>query len=246
MRDSFLSFSPPDVGEEEIAAVVDALRSDWLTTGPRVKEFEDLFTGYVGAPASLAVNSCTAALHIALAALGIGPGDEVISTTMTFSSSIHVIEHLGARPVLVDVEPDTLNIDPAQVAAAVTERTRAIIPVHRYGHPAEMDAIWEIARRHDLAVVEDAAQSLPARYRGRMVGAPAGDGFPPNLVAFSFYATKNLTTAEGGMLTGDPALLEEARAWSLHGMSRDAFKRYTRAGSWRYAVTLPGSQYHLP
>lgn len=246
MRSEFLPYSPPDIGAEEIDAVVEALRSGWLTTGPRVMEFEEDFRQFVGAPASLAVNSCTAALHIALAALGIGPGDEVISTPMTFSSSIHVIEHLGARPVLVDVEPDTLNIDPEKVAAAVTERTRAILPVHLYGHPAELDLLWEIAERHQLAIVEDAAHSLPARYRGRLIGAPVEGATRPNLVAFSFYATKNLTTGEGGMLTGTPELVDQARAWSLHGMSRDAYKRYSADGSWRYDILLPGFKYNLP
>jgi dTDP-4-amino-4,6-dideoxygalactose transaminase len=247
MRDDFLPFSPPDVSSAEIDAVVEALRSDWLTTGPKVKRFEQEFGEFVGAPAALAVNSCTAALHVALAALGIGPGDEVISTTMTFSSSIHVIEHVGATPVLVDVEPDTLNIDPARVEAAITERTKAILPVHLYGHPAELDRIWELARRHRLAVVEDAAHSLPASYRGRSIGTPRpdSDGLA-NPVAFSFYATKNLTTGEGGMLTADPDFIDRARIWSLHGMSRDAYKRYTAEGSWRYDVLLPGFKYNLP
>ena len=246
MRSEFLPFSPPDVGAEEVDAVVQALRSDWLTTGPRVRQFEEDFREFTGAPASLAVNSCTAALHIALAALGIGPGDEVISTTMTFASSIHVIEHVGARPVLVDVEPDTLNIDAEKVAAAVTDRTRAILPVHLHGHPAELDQLWEIADRHGLAMVEDAAHSLPARYRGRLIGAPVEGATQPNLVAFSFYATKNLTTGEGGMLTGPSELVERARAWSLHGMSRDAYNRYSAEGSWRYDILLPGFKYNLP
>jgi dTDP-4-amino-4,6-dideoxygalactose transaminase len=247
VREEFLPYSPPDVGSEEIEAVVDALRSDWLTTGPKVRRFEEEFKDFVEAPSALAVNSCTAALHIALAALGIGPGDEVISTTMTFASSIHVIEHLGARPVLVDVESDTLNIDPARVEAAITPRTKAILPVHLYGHPAELDAIWELARRHRLAVVEDAAHSLPARYRGRLIGSPRpdSDGLA-NPVAFSFYATKNLTTGEGGMLTADTDFIDKARVWSLHGMSRDAYKRYTAEGSWRYDVLLPGFKYNLP
>jgi dTDP-4-amino-4,6-dideoxygalactose transaminase len=148
----------------------------------------------------------------------------------------------------VDVEPDTLNIDPNQVEAAVKrERSvKAIMPVHLYGHPAEMDAIYDIARRHDLAVIEDAAHALPAKYRGRCIGSPDPSFDARNLVAFSFYATKNLTTGEGGMLTGPPNLIESARAWSLHGMSRDAFKRYTSEGSWRYDVTLPGFKYNMP
>ncbi len=248
MRSEFLHFAPPLIGEEEIEEVVKTLREGWITTGPRTQQFEADFVRYIGAPAALAVNSATSAMHIALAALGIGEGDSVISTTMTFTSTIHVIEHLRARPVLVDVEPDTLNIDPAQVEAAVrrTPSVKAIMPVHLYGHAADMDAIYDIAQRHGLAVVEDAAHALPARHRGRMIGAPR-QGFDfPNLVAFSFYATKNLTTGEGGMLTGPLDLIDDARVWSLHGMSRDAFKRYTSDGSWRYDVVLPGFKYNMP
>jgi dTDP-4-amino-4,6-dideoxygalactose transaminase len=248
MRSEFLHFAPPMIGEDEIDEVVRTLRSGWITTGQRAQQFENDFGEYIGAPAALAVNSATSAMHVALAALGIGDDDAVVSTTMTFASTIHVIEHQRARPVLVDVEPDTLNIDPAQVEAAIsrTPGVKAIIPVHLYGHPAEMDAIYDIAQRHGLAVIEDAAHALPARYRGRMIGAPREDFEFPNLVAFSFYATKNLTTGEGGMLTGPPALIEDARAWSLHGMSRDAFKRYTSDGSWRYDVVLPGFKYNMP
>jgi len=248
MRSDFLNFAPPLIGEEEIEEVVKTLREGWITTGPRAQRFEADFAKFVGAPASLAVNSATSAMHIALAALGIGEGDSVVSTTMTFASSIHVIEHQRARPVLVDVEPDTLNIDPNQVEAAIkrTPGVKAIMPVHLYGHPADMAAIYDIAGRHGLAVIEDAAHALPAKYQGRMIGAPQpGFGFP-NLVAFSFYATKNLTTGEGGMLTGPADILDDARVWSLHGMSRDAFKRYTSDGSWRYDVVLPGFKYNMP
>ncbi|HXJ47525.1 MAG TPA: DegT/DnrJ/EryC1/StrS aminotransferase family protein [Candidatus Acidoferrum sp.] len=248
MRSEFLNFAPPLIGEEEIEEVVKTLREGWITTGPRAQRFETEFSAFVGAPAALAVNSATSAMHIALAALGIGEGDSVVSTTMTFASSIHVIEHQRAHPVLVDVEPDTLNIDPEQVEAAVrrTPGVKAILPVHLYGHPADMDPIYDIARRYGLAVIEDAAHSLPARYHGRMIGAPK-EGFDfPNLVAFSFYATKNLTTGEGGMLTGPADLMDDARVWSLHGMSRDAFKRYTSDGSWRYDVVLPGFKYNMP
>lgn len=234
MRTTFLPYSPPFIGEEEVHEVADALQSGWITTGPRTRRFESDFAQYTEAPSALAVASATDAMLVGLAALGIGPGDEVITTTMTFCSTLHVIEHLGATPVLVDVEPDTLDIDPAQVAAAVTPRTRVLMPVHLYGHPCEMDALLEIARAHDLRVLEDAAHALPACYKGRMVGT-LGD-----LTAFSFYATKNLTTAEGGMLTGAPDLIDAARMWSLHGMSRDAWKRYDAAGSWYYEVVLPG------
>jgi dTDP-4-amino-4,6-dideoxygalactose transaminase len=244
MRETYLSFSPPLIGEEEIAEVAESLRSAWLTTGPRVHAFEERFAEFVGVDDAVALNSGTSALHVALASLGIGPGDDVITTTMTFASSVHVIEHVGARPVLVDVESDTLNIDPDRIRAAIGQRTRAILPVHLYGHPCEMDPIIELADRHGLALVEDAAHALPATYQGKTVGRPTDRVV--NLAAFSFYATKNLTTGEGGMLTGPQNLLDTARKWSLHGMSRDAYSRYDEGGSWRYDVVLPGFKYNMP
>lgn len=239
MRSTFLPFSPPNIGEEEIAEVVETLRSDWITTGPKTRRFEQEFAEYLGAPGALALNSCTAGLHTALVALGIGPGDEVVTTPVTFAASVNVIEHTGATPVLADVEPDTLNISPGAVAAAVTPRTRALLPVHFAGHPADLDPLNQIAAAHRLSVVEDAAHALPASYRGRRIGSGS------NPVAFSFYATKNLTTGEGGMLTGDPAFLDDARVVSLHGMSRDAWKRYEKGGSWFYEVVLPGFKYNM-
>lgn len=238
-RPTFLPFSPPAISEEEIAAVADTLRSAWITTGPKTKRFESEFTQYLGAPAALALNSCTAGLHLALLALDIGPGDEVITTPMTFCSSVNVIEHVGARPVLADIEPNTLTLDPARVAEAITPRTRAIMPVHYAGHPADMAPLLELARQHGLYLVEDAAHALPATYRGQRIGT-IGD-----LTAFSFYATKNLTTAEGGMLTGAPELIERARLLSLHGMSRDAWKRYDANGSWYYEVVEAGWKYNM-
>jgi dTDP-4-amino-4,6-dideoxygalactose transaminase len=250
MRNTFLPFAPPSIGEDEVGEVLDTLRSDWITTGPKVARFEQEFAGFIGAPAALAINSGTAALHLALAALDIGPGDQVISTPLTFCSSIHVIEHVGARPVLVDVEPDTLNIDPARVDETLgrgSGRFKAILPVHLYGHPCEMDPLLALAQQYGLALVEDAAHALPARYRGRTIGAPppAPNQSVPDLTAFSFYATKNLTTAEGGMLTGDPELLDRARVLSLHGMSRDAYKRYTAEGGWHYDVVAAGFKYNM-
>ena len=238
-RKTFLPFSPPSISEDEIKEVVDTLRSDWLTTGPKTKRFEEAFRERLGSPAALALNSCTAALHLGLAALGVSKGDEVITTTMTFAASVNIIEHLGGRPVLVDVEPDTLNIDPAQVEEKITTRTKAILPVHFAGHPAAMDQIFELAGDNNLGVLEDAAHALPAVYRGKAIGS--GD----NPAAFSFYATKNLTTAEGGMLTGSEELLEQARVLSLHGMSRDAWKRYEQGGSWYYEVVSPGYKYNM-
>jgi dTDP-4-amino-4,6-dideoxygalactose transaminase len=238
-RSAFLPFSPPLIGEEEVREVVDTLRSSWITTGPKTKRFESEFATYVEAPGALALSSCTAALHTALVTLGVGPGDEVITTPLTFTASVNVIEHVGARPVLVDVEPDTLNIDPGEVEAAVTSRTRAILPVHYAGQPVDLDRLWALADVYRLAVVEDAAHAVSARYKGRLIGSGT------NPAAFSFYATKNLTTAEGGMLTGDPDFLARARVVSLHGMSRDAWKRYDKGGSWFYEVLLPGFKYNM-
>ncbi len=238
-RSTYLSFSPPAISDAEIEAVVDTLNSSWITTGPRANEFELAFADYLGAPGALALNSCTAGLHLALVALDIGPGDEVITTPMTFAASVNVIEHVRARPVLADIEPDTLTLDPARVADAITPATRAILPVHYAGHPADMQPLLDLARQHNLYILEDAAHALPASYLGQKVGT-IGD-----LTAFSFYATKNLTTAEGGMLTGAPDLLARARVLSLHGMDRDAWKRYDSAGTWYYEVVAPGFKYNM-
>ncbi len=238
-RQEFLPFAPPLIGEEEINEVVATLRSGWITTGPKTKRFETNLAAYLGASGALALNSCTAALHTALVTLGVGPGDEVITTPLTFAASVNVIEHVGARPVLVDVEADTLNIDPAMVERAITPRTKTIIPVHFAGHPVDLDPLYDAAQRRGLAVLEDAAHALAARYKGRLIGS--GE----NPVAFSFYATKNLTTGEGGMLTGNPEFLERARLISLHGMSRDAWKRYDKGGKWYYEVLYPGFKYNM-
>jgi len=238
-RQAFLPFAVPSLGPEEEAAVIDTLRSPWITTGPKTHQFEREFAAYLDAPAAVAVNSCTAGLHTALVALGLGPGDEVVTTPLTFTATVNVVEHVGARPVLADVRPDTLNLDPDRVAAALTRRTRAIIAVHYAGHPVDLDALRALAAPRGITLIEDAAHALPAAYRG----VPVGHG--PNPVAFSFYATKNLTTGEGGMLTGDADLVDRARIISLHGMSRDAWKRYAARGSWRYEVQLPGFKYNM-
>jgi dTDP-4-amino-4,6-dideoxygalactose transaminase len=238
-RPTFLLFSTPTVGSEEMEEVADTLQSGWITTGPKTKRFETAFGARVEAPEALGLNSCTAGLHLGLLALGIRPGDEVITTPMTFCACANVIEHLGAIPRLVDVEPDTLNIAPAKLDAAVTPRTRAILAVHYAGHPADLDPIRDIAVHRHLAVMEDAAHALPARYKGRLIGSGS------NPVAFSFYATKNLTTGEGGMLTGAPELLARARTLSLHGMSRDAWNRYGAGGNWFYQVDEPGFKYNM-
>jgi dTDP-4-amino-4,6-dideoxygalactose transaminase len=231
----FLPFDRPDIGEEEIAAVSEVLRSGWITAGARTKEFEQSFAKYVEADHALALNSGTAAMHVALAAWDIGPDDEVITTPLTFCSTLHVIVHCGAIPVLADVSPDDYNLNPAQVTEKVTPRTKALLPVHLAGLPCRIDALLDLARTHGLKVLEDAAHAVGTKAGGRMVGN-IGDA-----TAFSFYATKNMTTAEGGMLTSnDGEFIERARVWHLHGLSRDAWKRYAADGSWRYDVLVPG------
>ena len=240
----FLPFALPEIGEEEIAEVVDALRSGWVTTGPKARRFETDFSAYLGDPAlhSIAVNSATAGLHLALEALGIGPGDEVITTTHTFTATAEVVRYLGADVRLVDIDPVTLNIDPAAVRAAITPRTKAILPVHYAGLAADMPALLAIAREHGLKVVEDAAHALPTTCGGQLVGTLASDA-----TVFSFYANKTITTGEGGMLvTRDPAVAQRARVMRLHGMNRDAFDRFTaKVPSWYYEVVAPGFKYNL-
>jgi dTDP-4-amino-4,6-dideoxygalactose transaminase len=244
MSKPFLPFALPEIGEEEIAEVVDTLRSGWITTGPKAKRFEQAFVEFLGDASleAIAVNSATAGLHLALEALGIGPGDEVITTTLTFTSTAEVVRYLGADVVLVDVDPATLQIDPRAVEAAITPRTKAILPVHYAGLAADMAAILAIARRHRLAVVEDAAHALPATSGGALVGTLGSDA-----CVFSFYANKTMTTGEGGMLvTRDAALAKRAKVMRLHGMSRDAFDRYSaKVPSWAYEIVAPGFKYNL-
>ena len=240
MRGEFLPFAAPLLGNEEIDEVVHCLRSGWLTTGLKVKQFEREFAEFIGVKHALAVNSCTAALHLALEAAGVGPGDEVITTPMTFTATAAVIEHLGARPVFADCAAETLNIDPAQIERRLSPRTRAILPVHFAGQACDMDAINDIARRHGVPVIEDAAHAIPTRYRGRMVGTLS------DVTCFSFYATKNVTTGEGGMVVTDrDDIAERMRLMHLHGMSKDAWKRYTQNGSWSYEILAPGFKYNL-
>jgi len=241
--EAFLPFALPDIGEEEIRAVEACLRSGWVTTGPVTRRFEAAFRDYLGGGLeAIAINSATAGLHLALEAAGIKPDDEVIVPTLTFTASAEVVRYLGARPVFVDADPHTLNLDPAAVAAAITERTRAIVPVHFAGMAADMSAIGRLARRHGLRVIEDAAHAFPTRHHGRMVGTLDSD-----VTVFSFYANKTMTTGEGGMaVTRDPQLAERMRCMRLHGISRDAFDRYTsRTPSWYYEVVGAGFKYNL-
>ena len=251
-RTAFLPFALPSIGEEEIAEVADSLRSGWVTTGPKVKRFESNFAEYVGSKHGIAVSSCTAGLHIALTALGIGPGDEVIVPTLTFCSSANVIVHLGARPVLVDVGED-FNVTPEAIEAAITLRTKAIMPVHYGGQACDLDLIYALAAHYNLPVVEDAAHAVGATYHGYEIGSDALSSLCEGeesgvrvATVFSFYATKNMTTGEGGMITAvDDELVERMRLLTLHGMSRDAWKRYTSTGSWYYEVVLPGYKYNM-
>jgi dTDP-4-amino-4,6-dideoxygalactose transaminase len=240
MSSEFIPFHKPAIGEEEIQSVVETLRSGWLTTGPKVKLFEAEFARYTGSSHAVAVNSATAALHLALEAVGIKSGDEVIVPTMTFTATAEVVLYLGARPVLVDCRTDDLNIDVDRIEAAISKDTKAIVAVHIAGRPCAMDQILAIAQRHGLRVIEDAAHALPASYGGRKVGA-IGD-----ITCFSFYATKTITTGEGGMATtNNPEWASRMRMMSLHGISHDAWDRYTEKGSWYYEVLRPGYKYNM-
>ncbi|MFG6468674.1 DegT/DnrJ/EryC1/StrS family aminotransferase [Roseateles sp. BYS87W] len=244
----FLPFALPEIGDDEIAEVVDTLKSGWVTTGPKAKRFEQAFAEFLGQNAEdsqlqcIAVNSATAGLHLALEAIGIGPGDEVITTTHTFTATAEVVRYLGADVKLVDVDPATLNIDIAAIEAAITPRTKAILPVHYAGLAADMLAILDIARRHGLRVVEDAAHALPTTLEKELIGTLGSDA-----TVFSFYANKTMTTGEGGMLvTRNPELAKRARVMRLHGMNRDAFDRFTaKVPSWYYEIVAPGFKYNL-
>jgi dTDP-4-amino-4,6-dideoxygalactose transaminase len=239
----FLPFARPDIGAEEINAVTRALQSGWVTTGPVTRQFEADFTAYLGGGLeSLAVNSATAGLHLALEALGVGPGDEVIAPTLTFTATVEVARYLGADPVLVDVDPVTLNMDADAVRKAITPRTKVIMPVHYAGLACDMTAILALAKEFKLKVVEDAAHALPTTWRGAMVGTLASD-----VTVFSFYANKTMTTGEGGMaVTRDPELAKRMRVMRLHGMSRDAFDRFTSTTpAWYYEIVAPGFKYNM-
>jgi dTDP-4-amino-4,6-dideoxygalactose transaminase len=240
----FLPFALPDIDDAEIDAVVACLRSGWVTTGPATRQFEHDFAAYLGQPElqAISVNSATAGLHLALEGLGIGPGDEVIVPTMTFTATAEVVRYLGAQPVLVDVDPHHMNIDLAAVEAAITPRTRAIMPVHYAGLACDMDALLALASRHGLRVVEDAAHAFPTRYKGQLVGTLGSDA-----TVFSFYANKTMTTGEGGMVvTRAPELARRVRLMRIHGISQDAFNRYvSRTPAWFYEVVAAGFKYNL-
>jgi dTDP-4-amino-4,6-dideoxygalactose transaminase len=235
-----LVFGSPLIGQSEIDEVVDCLKSGWLGTGPKVARFEEAFGRYVGAKYALAVNSCTAGLHLAMLAAGLSPGDEVITTPMTFVATANAILHAGGVPVFVDCDRRTGLIDPAAIEAAITSRTRAVVPVHLYGRPCAMDEICRIVEQHDLLLVEDAAHAIEAVYRGRKIGT-IGD-----LTSFSFYVTKNVVTGEGGMVTtADPEIAERIKVYALHGLSQDAWKRFSDEGYKHYQVVFPGFKYNM-
>lgn len=248
VRSELLPFARPDIDEAEYQQVQEVLHSGWLTTGTKTRRFESEFAAAIGARHAIAVNSCTAAMHLALEAIGLKRGDEVITTPYTFAATGEVVRYFDAKPVLVDIHPDDLNLDPTLIERAITERTKAIMPVHIGGLPAELDAIYDIASRHSLAVVEDAAHAFPARYKGWTIGSMNSQSPRPgaHAVCFSFYATKSITTGEGGMIATDAdSLAERCRIMTLHGINGDAWKRYTSGGSWYYEIVAPGFKYNM-
>jgi dTDP-4-amino-4,6-dideoxygalactose transaminase len=239
-RDSYLVFGAPKIEEEEVGEVVDSLKSGWLGTGPKTAKFQEMFSEYIGSEYAIALNSCTAGLHLSLLVSDLKPGDEVITTPMTFCATVNTIIHAGATPVLVDCDRETQLIDPQQIEDAITTRTRAIVPVHLTGRPCDMDAIGDIAQRHDLFVIEDAAHAIESVYKGRKIGDIS------HLTCFSFYVTKNIVTGEGGMVTtNNPDLADKIKMYGLHGMSRDAWKRFSDDGYKHYQVVFPGFKYNM-
>lgn len=240
VRDKFLVFGKPKIGKDEIDEVVASLEIGWLGTGPKVAKFENEIAKYTNSKYALALNSCTAGLHLSLLACGVKKGDEVITSPMTFAATANVIEHVGAKPVFADVDLETMNIDPLEIKKKITKKTKAIIPVHMAGRPCDMDAILKIAKKHKLYVIEDAAHALGAEYKGKKIGSIS------DLTAFSFYATKNLVTGEGGMVTtNNEDYANFIKVNALHGMSKDAWKRYSDEGFKHYMVTHPGYKYNM-
>lgn len=240
MRTTFLPFALPDIDDAELNLIKEVLESGWVTTGLKTRQFEAEFAAYVGAKHAIALNSCTAAMHLALEAIGLQRGDEVITTPYTFAATAEVIRYFDARPVFIDVDACSLNMQPDLLEAAISKRTRAIIPIHIAGLPADLNAIHDVARRHDLPVIEDAAHAFPAMYKDQMIGSMS------QFTCFSFYATKTITTGEGGMIcTDNDRWAERCRIMALHGISKDAWKRYTAEGSWYYEIIAPGYKYNL-
>jgi dTDP-4-amino-4,6-dideoxygalactose transaminase len=240
MRATFLPFSTPTIDDAEISEVVDSLKSGWITTGPKVKRFEEAFGAYVGAPFAVAINSATAGLHLTLLTLKIREGDEIITTPMTFASTVSMIILCGGTPVLADIEPGTLNIDVNEVRKRITPRTRAVIPVHFAGQACDMDPLFELAREHGLTIIEDAAHAAGTEYKGRRIGSL------DSISIFSFHPNKNITTGEGGMVcTPDENLAEEISLLKFHGMSREAWKRFAASGTPNYDIMLPGFKYNM-
>jgi len=236
----FIPFGEPLIGEEEIAEVVETLRSGWIGTGPKVEQFEREFASYIGCRDAVAVSSCTAGLHLSLLVSGVSPGNEVITTTMTFAATVNVIVHVGAVPILVDIDERTLNLTADQIKQAVTPRTKAVIPVHFGGLPCDLSAINELAAHYGLAVIEDSAHALGGRYGGKLIGSSG------NLACFSFYPNKNITTIEGGMITlDDPELAEKLRIWRLHGLGTDAWERYRSKRLILSEILYPGFKYNM-
>lgn len=240
VRKEFLPFARPSIGNEEVAAVTEVLKSGWLTTGPKTKQLEQEFARFIGSKYAVAVNSCTVGLHLALAALGIKSGDEVIVPSYTFAATANVVVHCGAKPVFAEIREEDFGLDPDDVRKRITKKTRAIIPVHFAGQPCDIGALKEIAEKHDLQVVEDCAHVSGATYAGKKAGRFG------KVAAFSFYATKNITTGEGGMLvTEDEDLAKRFEVLRLHGMSREAWKRYGKEGNWQYEIIEAGYKYNL-
>ena len=239
-REDFLVYGQPRIEQDEIDNVLDCFERNWLGTGPKVKEFEELFSEYVGAKYAMALNSCTAGLHLSMVVLGLQPGDEVITTPMTFCSFSNAIIHAGVRPVFVDIDKETLNIDPSKIEAAITPKTKAILPVHFAGRSCDMDPIMSIAQKHNLKVVEDCAHAIETKYKGKKAGTIGDMG------CFSFYVTKNVVTGEGGMVTTDnEEYADKVKMYGLHGMSRDAWKRFSDEGFKHYQVIFPGFKYNM-
>jgi dTDP-4-amino-4,6-dideoxygalactose transaminase len=241
VRETFLPYCRPDTARAEIAAITECLQNGWLTTGPKVREFEDAFARAAGVKHAVALNSCTAALHVGLLAAGVGPGDDVVMPSLTFVAGAQCTLEIGARPVFCDVDAETLTAGLEQIEVALTRKTKAIVVMPYAGRPMDVAAVVEFARDRGIAVIEDAAHAAGMLDRSEWAGTRS------TLAAYSFYATKNLTTAEGGMLlTNDDDIMERVRILSLHGMDRDAWKRYTQGGSWRYDVREPGFKYNMP